>query len=102
MASIKGNHSVIEKANEDLGYQAPDQVISEQDKEYNKMVTKNTANLMKRKDGEDPYCRNKEVNIGHQLRFGVKPEIYKTQMNSRAGSFAESFLEKTPTGQQES
>ena len=93
---------MIEKPGDTIGYQAPDKVISqkeesEQDLEFDKEVQFHTANLMKRKDGEDPYNRNKEVNIRHQLQFGVKPEIYKTQMSSRGGS----FVERTPLGKSE-
>jgi hypothetical protein len=70
---------MIEKSNEKIEeYQPPDQVILEQDKDYNKSVASHTANMMKKKGGDDPYNKNKELSISHQLRFGVMPKVYES------------------------
>ena len=34
--------------------------------------------MMKSKGGDDPYNKNKELSIGHQLRFGVMPKVYES------------------------
>jgi hypothetical protein len=34
--------------------------------------------MMKKKGGDDPYNKNKELSISHQLRFGVMPKVYES------------------------
>ena len=50
--------------------------------------------MMKRKAGEDPYNRNKELNSKYQRNFGCKPEIFNNQLSSRGGSFLQSQYDK--------